>query len=200
MAARFLIFDCETTGLPTRRGASPRDVDVWPRLIQLAWGTFDARGKTKGIRSHIIRPEGFRIPADATAVHGISHARAVRTGKALDDVLDEFLKEMIRPGIFLVAHHLAFDLGVVGAELVRSNKPLGILDLPGLCTMETTAGLCRLPRWGGAGFKWPTLEELHAHLFGSPYDRPHDAASDLEACARCFFKLFEEGYYSLPDD
>jgi DNA polymerase III subunit alpha len=64
--------------------------------------------------------------------------------------------------------------------------------------METTTELCRLPRWGNAGFKWPTLMELHVHVFGEPYDDPHDAASDLRACARCFFKLLGDGYYSLP--
>ena len=102
------------------------------------------------------------------------------------------------PEISLVAHNLAFDLGVVGAELVRLNKRLRFLDLPGLCTMETTTEVCCLPRWGSAGFKWPTLVELHVHLFGRSYDRPHDAVGDLEACARCFFKLLGDGYYRLP--
>ena len=198
MSARLLFFDCETTGLPSRRNASPRDVSVWPRLVQLAWGFFDPLGNTEGVHCHIVRPKGFRIPAEATEIHGISHARAVRTGKDLDEVLDEFLDAVDHPEISLVAHHLAFDIGVVGAELVRLNKRLRLLDLPGLCTMKTTTEVCCLPRWGSAGFKWPTLGELHAHLFGRPYDRAHDAASDLEACARCFFKLLRDGYYRLP--
>ncbi len=54
MSARLLFFDCETTGLPIRRNASPRDVSVWPRLVQLAWGIFDPCGNTEGVRSHII--------------------------------------------------------------------------------------------------------------------------------------------------
>ena len=199
MSARLLFFDCETTGLPTRRNASPYDVSAWPRLVQLAWGVFDSLGNTEGIKSSIIRPEGFEIPAASTDIHGISQELAVRDGSELSDVLDAFLTAIDDPEILLVAHNLAFDLGVVGAEIVRSDKSRRFFEIPGLCTMETTTELCCLPRWGSGGFKWPTLMELHVHLFGDPYDHPHDAASDLKACARCFFELLGDGFYSLPD-
>ena len=69
----FFFFDCETTGLPVRRNLTVRDVDGWPRLVQLAWASYDAWGRSKSIESHIVRPEGFVIPADSTRIHGISH-------------------------------------------------------------------------------------------------------------------------------
>ncbi len=193
---RYFFFDCETTGLPRTRYFSPDDVDGWPRLVQIAWGQYDSRGNVKEARSHIIRPEGFVIPADAARIHGITHDRALREGRELGDVLSEFLEAANKPETVLVAHNLAFDMGVVGAELVRTNKPLGFLDNPGICTMKTTTELCRLPRQGGGfGYKWPTLEELHNWVFGRSYDGAHDAARDLEACARSFFKLLEAGHY-----
>lgn len=198
MSAKLLFFDCETTGLPTRRNASPFDVSAWPRLVQLAWGTFDELGNTDGINSHVVRPEGFVIPAESTRIHGISHELALREGRDLSGVLDEFSAAVDDPKILLVAHNLAFDLGVVGAEIVRANKPRHLFEIPWLCTMETTTELCCLPRWGSGGFKWPTLQELHVHLFGNPYDHAHDAASDLNACARCFFELLGAGFYSVP--
>jgi DNA polymerase III epsilon subunit-like protein len=195
--SKFLFIDCETTGLPRTRYFSPDDVSGWPRLVQIAWATYDSKGNPGEARCHIIRPEGFRIPADATLVHGISHARARREGKALAEVMDEFL-ELTAPGFTaMVAHNLEYDIGVVGAELVRLGRPLGLLEIPGICTMKTTTGVCRLPRPGGAGYKWPTLLELHGCLFGRPYEGAHDAASDLEACARCFFKLLKNGHYPL---
>ena len=192
---RFFFFDCETTGLPRTRYFSPDDVDGWPRLVQIAWGRYDSRGSAADAGCRIIRPDGFRIPADATKIHGISQARALREGVALEAVLDEFLEAAEKPGTVLVAHNLAYDFGVVGGELVRTNKPLRILDIPGICTMKSTTDLCRLPRPGGFGFKWPTLEELHLWVFGRPYEGAHDAARDLEACARSFFKLLEAGHY-----
>lgn len=198
MKTKLLFFDCETTGLPRSRSLSPWDISGWPRLVQIAWGFYDPLGNSEDISSHIIRPEGFRIPADATMIHGISHSHAVQAGRDLVQVLDEFNEAIEGPEITFVAHNLDFDRGVVGAELVRLKKNLRLFEIPAICTMKTTAEVCRLPRPNGPGFKWPTLEELHLHLFGRSYERPHDASSDLQACARCFFKLLQEGHYSLP--
>lgn len=197
MATRFLLVDCETTGLPRTRYFSPDDVEGWPRLVQIAWGRSNSRGKLAEARCHIIRPEGFRIPADATAIHGISHAHALRVGKNLGEVLDEFREAVSRPGTVLVAHNLDYDWGVLASEFVRLRMPLSVLEVPGICTMKSTTEVCCLPRPGGFGFKWPTLDELHAHLFGSSYEGTHDASRDLEACARCFFKLFRAGHYLI---
>jgi DNA polymerase III subunit epsilon len=196
-ASRFLLVDCETTGLPRTRHFSPDHVEDWPRLVQIAWGRCDSSGKMAEARCHIIRPEGFRIPADATAIHGITHAHARRVGRGLGEVLDEFLEEARRPGTVLVAHNLEYDWAVLASEFVRTGKPLSILDIPGICTMKSTTEVCCLPRPGGYGFKWPTLEELHTCLFGRTYEGTHDASRDLEACARCFFKLLEAGHYPI---
>lgn len=195
---RLLFFDCESTGLPVRRDLSPWQVEGWPRLVQLAWGIYDTGGKLLELRSYIIRPDGFTIPAEATAIHGISHSRAAAEGEDLARVLEEFAAAVESPSITLVAHNIDFDFGVVGAEFVRLKKDFRLLNVPAVCTMKTTAEVCRLPRPQGPGFKWPTLDELHIHLFGSRYENPHDAGCDLQACARCFFRLLKEGHYCLP--
>jgi DNA polymerase III epsilon subunit-like protein len=195
--SRYLIIDCETTGLPRTRHFSPDDVENWPRLVQIAWGRCDPDGEIAEARSRIIRPEGFRIPAEATAIHGITHSRARRAGRDLGEVLDEFGEEAGRPGTVLVAHNLEYDWKVLAAEFVRAGKPLSVLEIPGICTMKSTTELCCLPRPGGLGYKWPTLEELHIYLFGRSYEGTHDASRDLEACARCFFKLLQTGRYPI---
>ena len=194
---KFFFFDCETTGLPRTRFFTPEDVDGWPRLVQLAWGRYDSAGNVEEARCHIIRPEGFNIPADATRIHSITQAHALRTGRNLGDVLDEFLEASERPDIVLVAHNLDYDFGVLGGELVRKRKSLRFLEIPGICTMKSTTELCRLPRPGGFGLKWPTLEELHTYVFGYTYEGAHDASSDLQACARSFFKLLQAGHFLL---
>jgi DNA polymerase III epsilon subunit-like protein len=194
----FLFFDCETTGLPRSRYFSPDDVDGWPRLVQIAWTHYDLRGNPEDVRSHIVRPDGFMIPADATKIHGITHAHALRVGRELAEVLDEFLEAVERPGTTLVAHNLDYDRGVLGGELVRRNRSLRFLEMAGICTMKSTTEICRLPRPGGGfGFKWPTLEELHTYVFGHSYEGAHDAAADIGACARAFFKLLEAGHFRI---
>ncbi len=197
MAMEFLLFDCETTGLPRTRYFSPDDVSGWPHLVQLAWAIYDARGNSIETRTHIVKPKGFRIPADATRIHGISHSHAAKVGEDLAEVLDGFLRAASRPGITIVAHNLDYDRNIIMAEMVRLGKPLGVLELPGICTMKTTTELCEIPRPYGFGYKWPTLSELHVIVFGHAYDGAHDASCDLEACARCFFKLLEAGHYKV---
>jgi DNA polymerase III epsilon subunit-like protein len=195
---KFLFFDCETTGLPRSRFFSPDDVEGWPRLVQIAWAHYDLRGDPEDARSHIVRPDGFMIPADATKIHGITHAHALRVGRELAEVLDEFLEAAERPGTVLVAHNFDYDRHVVAGELVRTRKPLAFLELSGICTMKETTELCALPRPGGGfGHKWPTLEELHRYCFGFSYEGAHDAAADIGACARAFFKLLEAGHFLL---
>jgi len=195
---KLLFFDCETTGLPEVRFFSPEVADKWPRLVQLAWARYDGRGALEDSRSHIIRPDGFVIPPDSTRIHGITQARALREGRDLVEVLDEFLEAAGAPGTTLVAHNFDYDHHVVAGELVRARKPLSFLELTGICTMKGTTDLCALPRpGGGVGHKWPTLEELHLYCFGFSYDGAHDAANDIGACARSFFKLLEAGHFRL---
>lgn len=193
----YLFFDCETTGLPRIRYFSPEVADEWPRLVQIAWARYDGQGRPGPVQSHIVRPGGFTIPADSTRIHGISDAQARKVGRELSDVLDEFVAEVEQPATTLVAHNFDYDRGVVGGELVRTRKSLRFLELPSVCTMKRTTDLVGLPRPGGPGYKWPTLEELHTYVFGFSYEGAHDAASDLEACARAFFKLLEVGHFRL---
>lgn len=194
----FLFFDCETTGLPRIRYFSPEVADEWPHLVQLAWARYDARGNAGDSRCHVVKPDGFRIPPDATRIHGITDAHARRVGRDLVEVLDEFLAEATAPSTILVAHNFDYDRGVIGSELVRTRKPLGFLELSGICTMKETTELCALPRpGGGTGHKWPTLDELHHYCFGYSYEGAHDAANDIGACARAYFKLLEAGHFRI---
>ena len=39
------------------------------------------------------------------------------------------------------------------------------------------------------GYKWPKLSELHIRLFGEDFDEAHDAAMDINATEKCFWKI-----------
>ncbi len=193
---RFLFIDCETTGLPRTRGFDKEDVSGWPRLVQLAWAVYGHAGTRESVACRIVRPDGFRIPEDAARIHGIRHEDAMGAGLPLDEVLDEFLEAAANPGLVLVAHNFEYDYGVIAGELVRTKRPLEALDKPAVCTMRATTDFCGIPHWKG-GFKWPTLAELYKKIFQEDHDGAHDAAVDLAACARCFFRLLEDGRHDL---
>jgi hypothetical protein len=57
-----------------------------------------------------------------------------------------------------------------------------------LCLMRTTTDFCHLPGRFGTP-KYPRLTELHRKLFGEDVHACHSALADMEASARCFFRL-----------
>ncbi|MGB6460463.1 MAG: 3'-5' exonuclease, partial [Candidatus Acidiferrum sp.] len=137
-------------------------------------------------QSHVIRPNGFKIPKDAQKVHGISTLAATRTGVPLPTALDAFAKALSK-ALVLVAHNYSFDAGIIGAEFYRLGIRQPFRGKITVCTMMNSTQYCRLP--GQQGFKWPKLPELHLKLFGRKVAETHDAASDVRTCSKCFFEL-----------
>lgn len=185
----FLIFDTETTGLPLDKNAPLTNFDNWPRLVQLAWQIHDEKGKFIKAENHIVKPEGFIIPINASMVHGISTEHALNVGENLSDVLDIFtaaLKEVK----YVVGHNVRFDLNVVGCEYLRIKgvNPLDAMDVIDTCT-EKTADFCKLGVGRGGRHKLPKLAEIHQLLFNEGFDMAHNASADVEATARVFLEL-----------
>lgn len=184
----YFFFDTETTGLPKDWKAPVTDLDNWPRMIQVGYITYQPTGEHLKTREYIIRPEGFTIPAAAAKVHGISTERAMDEGVALVDVLEELHSEIAQASK-LIAHNIAYDEKVLGAELLRENMS-NIVDFKDkICTMRSTVDFCALP--GRYGYKWPNLQELHTKLFNRRFEGAHNALADIQATADCFWRLKE---------
>lgn len=186
----YLFFDTETTGLPRNWKAPMSDLANWPRMVQIAWLLYDGMGERLEGRGCIIKPAGYSIPAEATAVHGISTERANKEGEPLGKVLEEF-EEALRRSDYLVAHNVKFDEKIVGAEFLRENISHSLHKSTTICTMEKSTNYCRIP--GPYGYKWPKLSELHFALFNSAVEETHDANDDVDTCARCFFEMKKQG-------
>lgn len=177
---RYLVFDCETNGLPTRRSQ--------PEIVQLAWSIYSSNGELLREHVHIIRPIGYTIPAAAARIHGITTETALARGEDKHDVLRAFIKSASTCRARFVAHNLAFDRGVVLAGIRSIGEQLKFGDFPSFCTMLATTELCGIPgRFGRP--KWPTLQELHEFLFGASFEGAHDALADVRATSACFFHL-----------
>lgn len=194
-----LFFDTETNGLPKKRSAPLHDTSNWPRLVQLAWIQYDANGSVVTKSSSIIKPEGFIIPQDAADIHGISHERAMREGAPLRQVLFEF-REAVGRSKLLVAHNFEFDYPVLYAEFSRSGIPHEMQRKQRFCTMMSTKNLLRIPHPKIRNdYKWPKLEELHRYLFNSGFANAHNAATDVEITAKCFWELYKRKLIQSPE-
>lgn len=182
----YLIFDTETTGLPKSWKAPVTEVDNWPRMVQLAWVRFDAKGELLDQGNHIIAPEGYTIPKAASDIHGITTARAIAEGQLLLPILEQFA-DLLAQSDYVVAHNISFDENILGAEFIRKGVQHQLHGKPKVCTMMGSTDYCRIP--GQWGYKWPRLSELHYRLFKTYFEEAHNAAVDVQATARCFWEL-----------
>lgn len=190
----YIFFDVETTGLPKSYNAPATDIDNWPRLVQLAYIIFDKQGNRILEENFIIKPEGFSISADSTAIHKITNERAKKEGAELFYVLDNF-KKHISQATYLVAHNIAFDEKVIESEFIRNGITNILPDKKKICTMMSTVNFCKIS-WNQK-YKWPKLEELYFILFGEKFDDSHNALADIQATAKCFWKLVKLGEIKL---
>jgi DNA polymerase III epsilon subunit-like protein len=182
----FLILDTETTGF----GPSAR-------IVSISWALQDGTGSELCHATHLIYPEGFTIPAAATAVHGISTAKARKHGIPAREALSRLREDISQRGPTLyVGHNVGYDRPIVLREFDLASIPENLSPLPVFCTMENATHICRLPGPRGRGYKWPKLGELHRHLFGRDHESAHDARGDVCATARCFFELRSRGLVS----
>ena len=178
----FLFFDCETTGIFDGSGI--------PRLVQLGWAIFDEEKKECIKKEYTIIPDGFTIPDESSAIHGISTENAKKEGYIAAFVISEFIQDLKHTDI-VVAHNFEYDSRIIENEAHKQGLFFVFNYKKSFCTMKSTAHICEIP--GPYGDKWPKLIELHQHLFGMKPDFSHNALSDAITCAKCFFELRKKG-------
>lgn len=170
----FAFIDTETTGLP--------NAGRQPRIVQLAWLIASSKNKVLLKNSIIIKPNGFEIPREAELIHGISTLSALRNGRELHDVLTIFSTDIKKyKPTTLVAHNLAFDKPIIYEEYKRVNCTNPLIGFSEICTKKLSRR-----RWPRESAR---LADVYHRLFGESLEGAHDAATDVQACARIFFAL-----------
>ena len=195
MIQNYLYFDTETTGLPPKNSNYETDFLDFPRIVWFAW-SMNGEGK-----SYIIKPEGYEIPAESTAIHGITTEMARDKGVSIRAVLREFVIDAYYAEK-IVAHNIYFDTSVIKSEILR----LSHLHFQKLAwdamdkekridTMRSTMKFVDARNKNGA-IKFPSLEELHYKLFGTTFPA-HSAKEDVEALIRCHEELVKQNILTL---
>lgn len=118
------VFDLETTGI---------DVES-SRIVSAYVGVLDADGADRGV-SWLADP-GIEIPAGATAVHGISTARARAEGRPADEVVAEIvavLRALLAQRVPVTIYNAPYDLTLLNREAMRYGiepleSPAPIID------------------------------------------------------------------------
>jgi len=209
---KVLVFDTETTGLPQSYNAELTDFAKWPHIVQLSFLLYDTEAKVvlEYIDSIIrVGPEVIISP-ESIAIHQITPARSQSEGVPIVEALAVFEKTLIEADL-IVGHNISFDKKMLMVELLRHQLPNFFYFAKGstsvstsgssttssrreqyaeYCTMKQTTELCALSAvnktTGKTYCKYPTLSELHEHLFKSKPNGVHNAMIDVLVCLRCY--------------
>lgn len=189
------IFDTETSGLPAFK--DPSDAPHQPHLVEIAARLHDEDGNLVDSFEAIIKPNGWTIPDDVAAIHGITNERAMDEGIPEAEALEGFLAIHARADL-RIAHNVSFDDRIIRIAMMRFHGETlanSFREGDSYCTCLASRDIVRIPptarmlRAGFNKFKNPTLAEAYAHFFGEAFADAHRAMADAEACAKIYFAI-----------
>lgn len=200
------VFDTETTGLPASYMLEEANVNNWPHILQLAYIVYDTEAHKflEFIEIIVKLPHSIQITEESIQIHGISRDMMMRNGVELGPQLTTFLSWCDMSEL-IIGHNVEFDYKMICAELMRLGWTESLQTFKYykkfFCTMKSTVNLCNIQSVSKTGkqfTKFPSLVELHFHLFKTGLKNMHNALNDVLVCFRCFYKLkFEK---DLLDD
>lgn len=193
-----LFFDTETTGIPDRAAKWDVDFMQYPHVVQMAW--------IHGCKAenHIIRPDGWEIPEDTVAVHGITTEYALAHGEPFAAVVDMFIQDCHDAGL-ICGHNIHFDTGIVKANILRelgreyydaNDVETALYKGKRIDTMRPTMKWVDA-RMANGRLKFPNLSELYSRCFPGETFPAHDAIEDVKAVARCLPVILDLGLVEL---
>lgn len=199
-----LFYDTETTDKPLFK--EPSEDPRQPHIVELAAALVDTTTRRSVASVHMVaRPDGWIIPDEVAAIHGITTDYAMEIGVPERAVIEAFLAlHSLADG--RVAHNESFDARIMRIGLKRfgiggntTEEVDAFADAfkaaTSLCTCQLARPVVNLPK-----NKSPKLSEAYMALFGEELRDAHSAKADMQACADVFWAVQDHtnGPYALP--
>jgi DNA polymerase III subunit epsilon len=177
-----IVFDTETTGIPDWK--VPSDAEHQPHIVQLAAQQFEPEtGKIIQTIDVIIKPNGWVIPAEVSAIHGITTEYANDVGISEKLALEMFLE--LWGGRLRIAHNTTFDNRIIKIATKRycSEEIINLWhEGDYFCTMINARKAMPIS-------KNPTLGEAYTHFTGKNIEDAHSALADTQACREVYLAI-----------
>lgn len=203
---KYIVIDTETSGLFDF--SQPADAPGQPRLAHLAMICVGADLSETSRHDFYVQPEGWTMAEyDARAI-----AQGKKPASEVNGLTDEFLHEKgisvrsvlevyadeIRSGRIVVAFNSQYDCKIMRGEFRRAGMPDLFEQTPNICVMRPLTGICRIPKRGGKGFKFPNLTEALDHFEVKPTEfNAHGAVDDAHGALLIMRELHKIG--KLPE-
>lgn len=193
-----LILDTETTGKTEKNARWDLDYMEFPHVVQIAW--------QHGIKqeSHIIYPDGYEIPEEVVAIHGITTEYAKEHGEPFAVVIDKLIEDCLNAEL-ICGHNLYFDVSIIKANIMRelgreyydaNMVEDALYKGKRIDTMRPTMKWVDARTQNGR-LKFPKLEELYSRCFPGQTFPAHDAMEDVKAVGRCLPVIVKLGLVEL---
>lgn len=193
---RALFYDTETSGLPLFH--EPSEDPRQPHIVQLGALVVDLdTRKVIHAIDLIVCPSGWQIPADVSAIHGITHEHACDVGLAEPAVLN-ILRDLHARCDIRIGHNESFDARIVRIAHKRFHTDGATEEwsnAPARCTQALSTPILKLPPTpkmlaaGRTHHKSANLREAYQHFMGKPLEGAHSAMADARACMDVWFAI-----------
>lgn len=199
-----LFYDTETTDKPLFK--EPSEDPRQPHLVELAAALVDTTTRRSVASVHMVaRPDGWIIPDEVAAIHGITTDYALQVGVPERALFDAFLT-LHRLADGRVAHNESFDARIIRIGIKRFGFGGDTAEEVDAFADAFKAATSHCTCFGARPFtalpknKLPTLSEAYLHFFGEELQAAHSAKADMQACADVFWEVQDQshGPYALP--
>lgn len=193
-----IFYDTETTGLPLF--SEPSEHPGQPHIVQLAavLADLDTR-QTIASMDVIIRPDGWAIPEEVSAIHGITTEHAMDVGIPETMAVDMFMS--LWAGRLRIAHNESFDARII--RIAQHRFPDTFPDPQcdywkngaSACTAKMATPILNLPpteKMIAAGrnhAKTANLGEAYRYFTGTELQNAHSAMADVLGCMAVYFAI-----------
>lgn len=192
-----LFYDTETTGLPLF--SEPSEDPRQPHIVQLGAALVDLDTfEQVASLDLIVRPDGWTVPDDVAAIHGITTEQAMAVGVPARIVFDLLLELWERSDV-RIGHNESFDARMVRIALMRhrDNDPDAEINVrwkagAAQCTQALSRPILKLPptekmlATGRRHHKRANLGEAYQFFTGKPLEGAHNAMVDVQACIEVY--------------
>lgn len=192
---KYAVIDVETTGLPDFK--LPADHPSQPHMASLTMLLTDEALEVTGTYSHLIKPDGWTISPEITAINGLTTERCEAEGVPILDALARYT-DVVKAGYIFVAYNAQFDLKTVRGQLRRAGLPDLFEETPNICAMRAAKGL-GVEKAGDKKGGFPKLSDVYRHFFKREMDDAHTSLADATACLDVFRRLVEIGAAPAPE-
>ena len=222
---KVLFYDLETTGLvKTTRGLKPEEeypnyeeLDKYnnARIVSIGWiymkkFNYDNEINIENINESIIKPNGFEIPKEAIAIHGITNEEANMKGKNIKDMLKEIGK-IIKNCDYIIGYNVYYDINILLSELYRKKRNITIEKILKLKAEEKIICMGQISSKEAKPDKFykyniyaiPKQTEVYKKCFNNELINAHNAKADVLGMIKIMYWIYEnkikEKYIKITD-